>query len=137
MGTVYAEITLKNANDVGDFGRGYIREQDIHQTTVQAVVDTGANRLVIGEELCQKLGLRIVAEDRACLANNAQQACKLTEPVLVHWKDRQTVCSALVLPGAQETLLGVFPLEDLDLMVDPVHLQLTGVHGDKVVHMIR
>jgi hypothetical protein len=56
---------------------------------------------------------------------------------LVHWKDRQTVCSALVLPGTQETLLGVFPLEDLDLMVDPVHLRLTGVHGDKVVHMIR
>ncbi|MDR2052805.1 MAG: hypothetical protein LBP80_05255, partial [Treponema sp.] len=49
MGTVYTEITLKNAVDVGEFQRGHISEQEVRTTTVQALVDTGAGSLVISE----------------------------------------------------------------------------------------
>jgi hypothetical protein len=37
---------------------------------------------------------------------------------------------ALLVDDAQEILLGVYPLEGMDLMVDPVNLKLTGAHGD-------
>jgi hypothetical protein len=37
------------------------------------------------------------------------------------------------MPGNGEALLGVIPLESLDLMVDPVDQQVVGKHGDKAV----
>jgi hypothetical protein len=40
-------------------------------------------------------------------------------------------CRPWVVPGAKEVLLGAIPLEDMDLMVDPVRQQLVGVHGDE------
>jgi hypothetical protein len=36
-----------------------------------------------------------------------------------------------------ETLLGVIPLEDMDLMVNPVERCLVGAHGDKWVQQVR
>jgi hypothetical protein len=35
-----------------------------------------------------------------------------------------------------EALLGVIPLEDMDLIVDPVKQELVGRHGDKEIAMI-
>jgi hypothetical protein len=59
MGTVYAEITLKNGDDVSDARRGRIKEQEVRQASVMAMVDTGAGTLVIDETTCQQLGLGI------------------------------------------------------------------------------
>jgi hypothetical protein len=56
--------------------------------------------------------------------------------VEVHWKNRDTACPALLLPGAQEVLLGAIPLEDLDLLVDPAGGELQGAHGDEVVCLV-
>ena len=136
MGTVYVEITLKNARDVGNQAEGLIKAPDIHETTVQAIVDTGAMSLVINEETRQKLGLSIQSEKPARLANGQLVACKITEPVEVHWKDRQTACQALVIPGATTILLGAIPLEGMDLMVNPVSRELVGAHGDDVEYLV-
>jgi len=43
---------------------------------------------------------------------------------------------ALVVPGAEKVLLGVIPLEGLDLMVNPVTQELVGAHGDEVEYII-
>jgi hypothetical protein len=32
--------------------------------------------------------------------------------------------------------LGATPLEEMDLMVDPVRQELTGAHGDEVISML-
>jgi len=58
MGLVYEEITLKNNYDVTNFKHGLIKESEIRQITVQALVDTGASTLVINEEIREKLGLK-------------------------------------------------------------------------------
>jgi hypothetical protein len=57
--------------------------------------------------------------------------------VEIHWQDRDTTCPALVLPDAGEVLLGAIPLEDMDLMVDPVRQVLTGAHGDEILCMVK
>ena len=67
MGTVYTEITLKNAVDVGDCSRGIIKEQDIRHTTVKAIADTGAITLVIYDELRRQLGLEVLGERQVTL----------------------------------------------------------------------
>jgi clan AA aspartic protease len=136
MGTVYAEITVKNAGDEVRAWDGHIKEADIRQITATAMVDTGAGTLVIDEEICQKLGLRIEGLRGATLADGVRQVCKLTEPVRIQWKNRATTCHALVLPDAPEGLLGAIPLEDMDLIVHPKQQELVGAHGDEVLSLI-
>jgi clan AA aspartic protease len=137
MGTVYAEITLKNAIDVGEFQRGHISEQEVRSVTVTAMVDTGCGSLVITEQVREKLGLAIEELCNVELANGGKEECSLTEPVKIHWKNRHTACQALVLPGAGEVLLGAIPLEGMDLLVDPVRQELAGAHGDKALYMAK
>jgi predicted aspartyl protease len=104
---------------------------------VQALVDTGAGTLVITEGVRKKLGLRIRALRKATFGNNTKEVCKLTEPVEIHWKDRLTACSALVVSGEGEVLLGAIPLEDMDLIVNPAGRELVGAHGDDVVCLVK
>jgi len=136
MGFVYEEITLKNAIDVGNCGRGFIKEQEVRQITVQALVDTGAATLVINEDIRQKLGLEILGQRSARLANNTREICKITEPIEIHWKNRSCSLRAFVLPESSNVLLGAIPLEDMDLIVDPTKQILTGAHGDEAVSLI-
>ncbi|MDR0402390.1 MAG: retroviral-like aspartic protease family protein [Treponema sp.] len=137
MGTVYAEITLKNAGDKIRVRDGTILEKDVRGTTVRALVDTGAGTLVINEAVRQQLGLEITGLRGAELADGARRAYQVTEPVEVHWKNRDTACRALVLPGAGDVLLGAIPLEDMDLIVDPAGQELKGAHGDEVVCLVK
>ena len=137
MGLVYEIITLKNACDVGNAERGIITEKEVRETTVNALVDTGAGTMVISEEIREKLGLRVRGLKSATLANDKKEVCKVTEPVEIHWKNRSTACPALVSSGWGEILLGAIPLEDMDLMVNPVKQELVGVHGDEVVATLK
>ena len=130
MGTVYAEITLKNAGDFIRVKEGLIIEQNVRKAKISAVVDTGAMTLVISEAVCEELGLEIQEQKVATLANNTKEICKVTEPVEIQWKNRRTSCEAMVIPGAETVLLGAIPLEGMDLMVNPVNLELVGVHGE-------
>jgi clan AA aspartic protease len=136
MSLVHTEITLKNAVDVAKADEGTIAEQQIRQTVVQALVDTGAWTLVINEALREKLGLRIVGTESGILADGTKAACNLAGPLEVWWKDRRTTCEALVLPEAREPLLGAIPLEALDLTVNPAREEVTGAHGDRILHVI-
>jgi clan AA aspartic protease len=137
MGQVYEAITLKNAGDKIRVECGFMKDPEIRQTTVRAMVDTGAITLVITEGVREQLGLTVTETSEATLANNQKERCQITEPVEVHWKDRVTACPALVIPGDGEVLLGAIPLEGMDLMVNPVDQKLVGVHGDKPVYLVK
>jgi len=136
MGMVYENITLKNATDVGNFDRGDIKEGEVRQMKVLAMVDTGAWTLIINEDMQQELGLGVKGERSVTLADSGTQICKVTEPVYIHWKDRSAVTRAAVLPGLEEVLLGAIPLEEMDVMVDPKRQQLVGVHGDEILYRL-
>ena len=137
MGNVYAEITLKNSGDMVRAKDGHISDNDIRTVTLTALADTGASTLIINESICDKLGLSIIGTRIGYLAGDAEVFCKITEPVLIFWKDRITVVHAWIVPGEGQALLGVIPLEDMDLMVDPVRQELVGAHGDKFTGSLR
>ena len=136
MGIVYTEITLKNAIDKGMAKSGMLKEHEIRQTTVQAMVDTGAWTLAINEAIREKLGLSIQGKAPATLANGTRAMYKLAGPVEVIWKNRRTSCDALVIPDANETLLGAIPLEAMDLMVHPLAEEVVGAHGEQEMHRL-
>jgi clan AA aspartic protease len=131
MGKVFAEITVKNNGDLVRVQDGVIQERDVRSVTVTAIVDTGAMTLVISEEMRQRLGLAVEETRVANLAGGSKMGCGITEPVRILWKNRSTACRAMVLPGG-ETLLGLIPLEEMDLIVDPVAEELAGAHGDEI-----
>jgi len=134
MGNVYAEIIVKNSSDLTKVREGSISEKDVRTVTLTALVDTDARSLVIDENISQQLGLAILEDSTINIAGGATAECKVTEPVTIQWKDRQVAISAVVMKGGR-TLLGVVPLEFMDLIVDPVRRELTGAHGDRAVLM--
>jgi len=131
MGTIKSEITIKKTFDVLMAQNGIIPESEIHAATVQAVVDTGSMTLIINEEMRKHLALEAVDKKFVRVADGRSVECVLTEPVEIWWKNRSSVERALVVPQAPEVLLGVTPLEVMDLMVDPVRLELVGAHGNE------
>jgi clan AA aspartic protease len=135
MGNVLAEITVKNAIDIGLVRLGQITENDVRTVALTAVVDTGATTLVINEEIFNQLGLTVEGTRTINIAGGAKVECKITSPVLIKWKDREASVSAMMLPQGKP-LLGVIPLEYMDLIVDPKHNELIGVHGDEVLLMV-
>jgi clan AA aspartic protease len=135
MGNVYAELTIKNSADLAKVRDGSIPDKEARSLALTALVDTGASTLVINEDVCQKLGLSILETRIATLAGKIKTECKITEPVDICWKDRSVSCNALVLPEG-EPLLGVIPLEFMDLIVDPARNELIPAHGDHILTLI-
>ncbi|MDR3147170.1 MAG: aspartyl protease family protein [Treponema sp.] len=132
MGEVRTEITLVNIRDAGNAQSGFIPESEIRRLTVNAMVDAGAWTLVINEETREKLGLNVKKTGEATVAGGGKIPGGVTEPVMVCWKDRETPCQAVVLPGESEVLLGALPLEGMDLIVHPLRQEVTGAHGDTI-----
>ena len=125
------EITLENITDWRLAHHGHIEKTQIRRLTVEALPDTSAWTLVINEDIRKKLGLTIEKSIDFSLADGKTSNCPITESVRIQWKDRSAEIPAVVVAEAENVLLGALPLEYMDLIVDPVHKQLTEAHGDQ------
>jgi clan AA aspartic protease len=137
MSIVKTQITLKNAADVAIAKLGYITDAQIRTLTVEAVADTGAWTLIINEDTCQQLGLRLEGPEPGVLADGTTAIYQITDGVEVHWQNRKTVCPALVVPGADEILFGALPMEGMDLIVHPRKEEVIGAHGDTALYRLK
>jgi hypothetical protein len=45
-------------------------------------------------------------------------------PLMIKFADRTATCSAFVLPGDSEPLLGAIPMEELEVMIHPQRQEL-------------
>ncbi|MDR1654383.1 MAG: aspartyl protease family protein [Treponema sp.] len=136
MSVFKEKITLANAADISNARNGLIPGAKVRTITVEAMPDTGAWTLVINEDARQKLGLAIEETSESTLADGKTDTYDVTEGVKIQWKNRSIILPAVVVPDAKDILLGALPLEAMDLMVDPVHEQLVGVHGDQPLHVL-
>jgi len=137
MGIVRTAITLKNVRDIFKAEDGVIKEQEIRQITINALVDTGSWTLVINEAIREELGLTVTRTESGTLADGTHSVYNLVGPLKVSWKDRHVICEALVLPDAEEVLLGAIPLEAMDLTINPRKEEVVGAHGDQIVHSVK
>ena len=129
MGYVYAHITLLNSFEVIAAKKGLIAEGDVKKVTVNALVDSGAMTLTINEEIAERLGLEVLEQTMVTMANGPRCKCDYAGPVHIHFENRTACCRAFVLPDADEVLLGVIPLEEMDVIIDPKSQKLV-VHPD-------
>ena len=130
MGLVYADVTLANSFDMTAAKKGLIAEKDVKKFEVRALVDSGAITLTITDAIARQLDLEVEDSVNVELADGTHSKRDLVGPVTIRFKNRMTSCSALVLPGASEVLLGAIPLEAMDVIIDPLAEQLI-VHPDR------
>jgi len=107
MGLVRTEITLKNVEDEILVKNGLLKKEDIRQTTLTALVDTGAWTLVINETVREELGIPITGIEPGTLADGSEKLYNLAGP-----------------------------LEGMDLTINPRTEEVVGVHGDEVLHHV-
>lgn len=124
MGLVYADIELINADDLGLARRYIIGEEEIKRIHINILVDTGAYNLCINETIQEQLDLPFIEKRKAQLANGHIQEYNVVGPIILKFKNRQTVCNAMVLEGDNECLLGAIPLEDLDVIIHAARQEL-------------
>ena len=124
MGLVYADIELINADDVAFAKRHIIGDEEVKRMHVNLLVDTGTYNLCINEDIQAQLELPFVEKRKGQLANGSIEEYDMVGPVVVKFKNRQTVCNALVLQGGNEPLLGAIPLEDMDVLIHPLRQEL-------------
>ncbi len=106
MGHIYTDLKLVNLLN--------------HQTVkITALVDTGATFLCVTEEIAVQLGFDIteVSQQNVTLADGRQRKFPKIAPIEIFVENRSYVTEAVVI--GNESLLGVLPLEAMDLVVDP------------------
>ena len=86
---------------------------------VSALVDTGATFMCVSEEVALQLGFDIseVSQQVVTLADGHQRKVPKIAPIEIRFGNRSYVTEAVVL--GDESLLGVIPMEAMDLIVDP------------------
>ena len=111
MGATYAELKITNL-----FNQWSV--------DVSALVDMGATFMSVTEEEALQLGFDIneVTTHVVTLADGRQIRVPRIAPIEIIFGNRSYVTEALVL--GNEPLMGVLPLEAMDLMVDPLRQQL-------------
>ncbi len=88
------------------------------------MVDSGSYMMVITDDIRQQLDLPLIQEQVFRLADDSEIKGEVVGPVEIRFENRSTTARAVVLPGAEEPLLGSIPLEDLDVVIDPKQQRL-------------
>ena len=88
------------------------------QVEINSLVDTGATFMCVTEEIALQLGFDTteVSQQVVTLADGHQRKVPKIAPIEISFQNRSYVTEAVVL--GNEPLLGVIPLEAMDLIVD-------------------
>lgn len=124
MGRIYADIELLNRDDVQQARKNIIGEDEIRKFVIRPLVDSGSDYLCINENIQEVLQLAKFSTKRLELANGKIVTCDYVGPVELRFKDIHTACYAVVLPGDSEPLLGLLPLEDMNVILHPQRNEL-------------
>jgi clan AA aspartic protease len=102
-----------------------------------ALIDTGAVRVVLPPHVVARLGLEARGQRMAEYADGRKEAVSVTEPLVVEVEGRDTLEEALVV--GDEVLIGQTVLEKLDLFVDCQRRRLVPnpAHPDQPVTKIK
>jgi predicted aspartyl protease len=125
MGRVTVDVELANNQDLELAGAGYLDEAKVRRKTIQAVVDSGATRLVLPLSVATELALPLRKGKTEVRYADGRKALR-TEvgAVFLRLQGRDGVYTAIVEPKRSTVLLGPIVLEDLDFLVDCNRLRL-------------
>jgi len=118
MGKVTTQLTLINRGDEVLVERGLLPSDQVRTITLDNVlVDTGATTLCLPKEVIDELGLAPLKEVLTSTAAGYQRT-RVYQDAKVSLLGRVGVFQALELPGGENPLLGVIPMEELGVEPD-------------------
>ena len=112
MGLAKAKIQLRNP-----------RLPELEAVEIEASVDTGALHMCIPEHVQVQLQLEEQDTREVGLADGSRKFVPYVGPIELRYENRVGFAGALVM--GDEALLGVIPMEDMDLVVVPGTRQAT------------
>ncbi len=124
MGLVYADIELTNCEDVALARKHVIGENEIRRLNLNMLVDSGAYMMAINETIQSQLELPFIEKRKVQMADSRVVEYDVVGPVNVKFANRKATCSAFVLPGDSEPLLGAIPMEEMDVLIHPLRQEL-------------
>ena len=124
MGLVYASFELINTDDLALARRNIIGEDEVKRMTINMLVDSGAYMLAINENIQEYMKFPILGKRKSVLADRTVVEHDLVGPVRILFKNRIAICSAIVLPGDSEPLMGSIPMEEMDVLIHPQRNEL-------------
>lgn len=124
MKRIYADIELINGEDITLAKNNIIGEEEIKRIKVNALVDSGSYMLCINQNIQEQLQLPVAEKRTRQLANGTIVECDVVSHVELRFRNRRTMCNAMVLPGDSEVFLGAIPLEDMDVLIHPQRQEL-------------
>ena len=99
------------------------RLPDLRPVDVEALADSGASYLCIPTDIALELQPETESTRTIMLANGRSQTYPYVGPIRVAFEDRSCFAGALVLGSS--VLLGVIPMEDMDLVIHPQKERVT------------
>ena len=109
MGAIMTQITLTNPINTKTH-------------TMEALVDTGAVRMALPEDIVRFLDLPTLDTVVATLATNETRTLEIAGPFILEILGRKIATDCFVLPATSQALIGQLVLEGLDLIADcPKH----------------
>lgn len=111
MTSIHTDLSLRNP-----------RDPHLAPLSVRALVDMGTPHLCIPEHVALQLKLEPLYQREVTIADGGKRLCPYVGPVELHFDGRACFTGALVLG---EVLLGVIPMEDMDLVVNPARQEVT------------
>jgi predicted aspartyl protease len=119
MGKVHTPLTIINRADQIRAEDGTITTDQIRSLNLDRVlVDTGATTLCLPPEMIAKLGLKLLKEVDVATATGIGKA-RIFQDAKICLYGREGTFECLELPGGNDPLLGVIPLENQALKVLP------------------
>ena len=85
---------------------------------VPALADTGAAYLCLPIEVAEELGIAELERREVSLADGSRRLVPYAGPVEVRFGNRRCYVGAMLM--GDEVLLGAIPMEDMDLVIQPL-----------------
>lgn len=117
-GRFSVDIDLSNHEDVVLARAGKISPDDVRRVRIRGVVDSGAARLVVPEDVIRRLGVPRMGNTGVRNADGRVAERKMVSDIELSYAGRSGTFSAIVEPSRDSALVGAIVLEDLDLIVD-------------------
>lgn len=124
MGMVYADIELINADDLALARRNILNKDEVKSMHVSMLVDSGSYMMAINETIQEQLQLPFKEKRKSVMADGSIVEHDVVGPIEVKFKNRSSVCNAVVLQGDTEPLLGAIPMEEMDVLIHPRQQEL-------------
>ena len=118
VGRFSVELEIANKDDIVMMRRGLLPPDQVRRQTIQGIVDSGANKLVLPQSFVKQLGLPLLDKIKVRYANGRTAQRHEADSAYVGLSGRHGTFTAIVEPKRTTALVGAIVLEDLDLLVD-------------------